>query len=352
MPQTPLASTRSIAIVGAGMAGIACARTLVQAGHGVTVFDKSSHVGGRMATRSSPFGTFDHGAQYFAVRDARLDLALQTAPHVCKAWSANSVRLLDAQGRMAAPGLPPGEPHWVPTPGMRTLLDRWAKPLADNGQLELGCRVTRIERDALHGAQWQLRTEGDDGASHVFGGFDTVLLALPAAQAQALLQGVPAGAALARHCAAVDMQPCWTLMVAYPQAVQPGLTILGPQWNAARSTHQRIAWMARESSKPGRGIVERWTVHANWNWSQEHVDDSPARVQAKLLKAFAEITGIRAQPTHAEVHRWRYARTVQPLGRTHLWDAQAQLGLCGDWCLGHRVENAFLSGLELALAIR
>ena len=47
----------------------------------------------------------------------------------------------------------------------------------------------------------------------------------------------------------------------------------------------------------------------------------------------------------------RYARTVQPLGRTHLWDAQAQLGLCGDWCLGHRVENAFLSGLELALAV-
>ena len=39
-----------------------------------------------------------------------------------------------------------------------------------------------------------------------------------------------------------------------------------------------------------------------------------------------------------------------PVNR-HLWDAQAQLGLCGDWCLGHRVENAFLSGLELALAV-
>jgi predicted NAD/FAD-dependent oxidoreductase len=24
--------------------------------------------------------------------------------------------------------------------------------------------------------------------------------------------------------------------------------------------------------------------------------------------------------------------------------------LCGDWCLGHRVEDAFVSGLELALA--
>ena len=39
--------------IGAGMAGIACARTLVQAGHQVTVFEKSRGVGGRMATRSS-----------------------------------------------------------------------------------------------------------------------------------------------------------------------------------------------------------------------------------------------------------------------------------------------------------
>jgi predicted NAD/FAD-dependent oxidoreductase len=26
------------------------------------------------------------------------------------------------------------------------------------------------------------------------------------------------------------------------------------------------------------------------------------------------------------------------------------VGVCGDWCLGHRVEDAFISGLELALA--
>jgi len=54
-----------IAVVGAGMAGITCARTLQQAGHQVTVFEKSRGLGGRMATRDSAFGSFDHGAQYF-----------------------------------------------------------------------------------------------------------------------------------------------------------------------------------------------------------------------------------------------------------------------------------------------
>ena len=73
-------------------------------------------------------------------------------------------------------------------------------------------------------------------------------------------------------------------------------------------------------------------------------------MQAKLVKAFAEVTGIRATPTHAELRRWRFAQTQKPLGQSHLWDAATGLGAGGDWCLGHRLEDAFISGLELALA--
>jgi predicted NAD/FAD-dependent oxidoreductase len=129
------------------------------------------------------------------------------------------------------------------------------------------------------------------------------------------------------------------------------MSSLGPQWNAARSTHHRIAWLARESSKPGREAVERWTVQASAPWSQEHLEDDPERVQAKLLKAFAEVTGIRAEPSFATTHLWRYAQTTAPLGATHLWDNAQRIGVCGDWCIGHRVEDAFISGLELALSV-
>jgi predicted NAD/FAD-dependent oxidoreductase len=139
-------------------------------------------------------------------------------------------------------------------------------------------------------------------------------------------------------------------MLAFPQAMQPGLSTLGPQWNAARSTHHRIAWLARESSKPGRGGVERWTVQASAAWSQEHLEDSAERVEAKLRKAFSEITGIRAEPAHIDSRRWRFAQTTEALGHSHLWDPETGIGVCGDWCLGHRVENAFVSGLDLALS--
>ncbi len=342
---------RRIAVIGAGMAGIACARTLAQAGHHPVVFEQSDRAGGRMSTVDSPFGGFDAGAQYFTVRDARFARALETVPGLCRPWSASSVQVLDAAGRQAAAAPPPREPHWVATPGMQSLVATWAEPLARAGRLLPGLQVDRIGADPLQPGRWQLHTLGADGARQVHAGFDAVLLALPASRARALLEGSGLPAASAAGLENVEVAPCWTLMLAYPHAVQPGLTTLGPQWNAARSTHHRIAWMARESSKPGRAAVERWTVQASPAWSQEHLDDTPDRVQAKLLRAFAEVTGLRAAPVHAEVLCWRDAQTLRPLGRSHVWDAAAGIGLAGDWCLGHRVEDAFISGLELALAV-
>jgi renalase len=347
----PTPSYQHIAVVGAGLAGLACARTLAQAGHRVTLFEKADGVGGRMASRSTPFGQFDHGAQYFTVRDPRFARVLELSPGLCRPWSANAVRVLDPHGRIAEAALPKRESHWVGVPGMDALAQYWAQPLAASGCLKLETRVTRIERDTLDRARWQLRTAGPEDSVHVYSGFHAVLLALPSALAAGLLQQSALVPAFAQRIAEVEVAACWTLMLAFPQALQPTLSYLGPQWNAALSTHHRIAWLARESSKPGRGAVERWTVQASAAWSDEHLEDDRLRVQAKLLKAFSEVTGIRAEPTHAEVHRWRHGKTQKPLGHSHLWDSGVGLGVCGDWCLGHRVENAFVSGLELALAV-
>ena len=359
--RTPSANTRQlhVAVVGAGMAGVACARTLVQAGHRVTLIEKSRGFGGRMATRRTEFGGFDHGAQYFTVRDPRFETALRhNATHLVRPWSASTVRVLDEFGHVLASAPPPTEPHFVASPGMNALVAFWAEPLHKpelhgnlNASTLLETRVTQLERDALHPEQWQLRTEDSAGGLRVLGGFDRVVLAIPHPQAHDLLRASGLAPSIRQALTSVHVAPCWTLMVAYPLAMQPGLSHLGPQWNAARSTHHRISWLARESSKPGRDSIERWTIQASPEWSAKHLEDDGERVKAKLLKGFAEITGIRATPTHAVVHRWRFAQTQTPLGKPFLLEAGLGVGLCGDWCLGHRVEDAFVSGLELALAM-
>ena len=55
-------------IIGAGMAGMAAARTLVNANLPVLVLDKGRGISGRMATRRWGDATFDHGAQYFSAK--------------------------------------------------------------------------------------------------------------------------------------------------------------------------------------------------------------------------------------------------------------------------------------------
>ena len=184
---TPTPGPRHFAIIGAGMAGIACARTLVQAGHRVTVFEQADAPGGRTATVNTVFGPFDIGAQYFTVRDPRFARAIDTVPGLCKPWSANNVRVLDATGRVTSQGLLSREAHWVPSPGMQSLVAAWAQPLQQAGQVQLNTQVQRVERDSLNPQVWQLRTQGSDGSQHVYAGFDAVLFTQPATAAQALL---------------------------------------------------------------------------------------------------------------------------------------------------------------------
>jgi hypothetical protein len=131
-------------------------------------------------------------------------------------------------------------------------------------------------------------------------------------------------------------------MVAFPNAMQPGLSHLGPQWNAARSTHHRISWLAREGSKPGRDRSSAGPYRRQPDWSAKHLEDDPERVKGKLLRGFAEITGIRAMPTHAVVHRWRFAQTQTPLGRSHLFDPALGLGCAatGAWATGWKTPSS------------
>jgi predicted NAD/FAD-dependent oxidoreductase len=328
------------------MAGIAAARTLVQAGHEVTVFEREPQVGGRMASDSTQFGRFDSGAQYFTVRDPRFQRALETSPGVCRPWSANAVRVLDPHGRVAEAALPTREAHWVAQPGMDALVAHWAAPLG--ASVVTNTHVVKVERDNLNQQQWQLHTSGIDDSVHVYSGFDAVLLAVPPSRVRQLL-GKHA-AAIVSKIDKVRIAPCWTLMIAFPQANQANMSHLGPQWNAARSTHHRVAWLTRESSKPGRERIERWTLQASPSWSEEHLRDDSGRIEQKLLRAFSEITGIRAEPSFARTRCWPEAQTRVPLGQTHLWDSKTRFGVAGDWCTGHRVEDAFLSGLSLALA--
>ena len=75
-----------IAIVGAGIAGLSCARKLQQAGHEVIIVDKSRGLGGRLATRRLAGTHADHGVCYIKPKETTVKRYLCWNEHCCS-WN-------------------------------------------------------------------------------------------------------------------------------------------------------------------------------------------------------------------------------------------------------------------------
>lgn len=302
------------AIIGAGMAGLACADILRADGHTVALFDKGRSAGGRMSTRRlpTPLGevTIDHGAQYFTARDPAFQ-------GLVSAWHGLGI---------AAPWPPAGAETWVGVPGMNAIV----KQMARAHDVTWGHQVTGIVRKHRN---WQLIGEGGE-----IGPFDAVVLAIPAEQAAAILS--LHDFAMARVGLLARSQPCWTGMFVFDQP----LAGLPPVIRNAGD----VAWAARNSAKPGRPQPEAWVVQASATWSSARFDESPDQLSQLLLAALSDATGCDIpQPVAAASHRWRYALSAGT-GDGALWNPDIGLGVCGDWLLGPRVECAWLSGRMLA----
>ena len=267
-----------------------------------------------MSTRrvETPLGTvsFDHGAQYFTARGDgfRAEVAR---------WAAEG---------LAAPWPAAGPEAWVGVPSMNAPV----KALAEGQSIAWSSVVEALSRD---GDAWRLKTP--EGLSRPF---DYVVLALPAEQAAALLSGWDAD--LAARAAASRTAPCWTVMAAFGERLPVATDTLGEDGV--------LGWAARNSAKPGRAGPEAWVLQAGADWSRHHLEDSAESAGQALLAAFGERIGAPLpEPVALQAHRWRYARSSAGSDLA-LWSGAAQLGCCGDWLAGPRVECAWDSGQALA----
>lgn len=318
---------RRIGVIGAGMAGLVCARALRDHQLEVVVFDKGSGVGGRLATRRTEHGTFDHGAQFLTAHDPRFARHVASWHHegLLARWDG---RLVDLEHGEATPHVP-ASPRYVGVPDMNAL----ARHLAADLQVRSGCELRSVRRD---GNGWHLLDA--EGQEH--GPFEVLLINAPGPQAAKLLADVhPVGS---REAAGLSMAPAWAVLCAFASP-------LGLPFDAAHVHGSPLAWAASGPSRPGRSGEECWVLHGSRAFSRGALESEPAPIAATLRAAFQEATG-RAFPTPVleQVHRWRYAFSESGRAERCFWDGDAGLGLCGDGWSGPTLEAAFLSGSALA----
>ena len=317
-----------IAIIGAGIAGLACARRLDAAGCAVELFDKARRAGGRMASRALVVADsttlLDHGAQYFTARtpDFRALCSEALMAGVITPWDGE---LRDERAGTSATH--DEDERYRGQPDMNAL-PRW---LARGLPLQCQAAVQALHRAT---AGWSLEISGRPAA----GGFAAVVVALPAEQTAALLASL--APALAAEAAAACSAPCWAGLFGFGRAAR------WPTWRALRpAADHPLAWLAR--SRDGHGLI----AHATPAWSRAHLEQPASTVQAALLSAVHQCAPGLGRPAVAAVHRWRYALVEKVTGVPYRFDSGSALAVCGDWRLGPRVECAWLSGDTLGAAL-
>lgn len=310
----------NITVVGAGLSGLIAARELATQGHSVVVVDKGRGVGGRLATRRIGDAVFDHGAQFFTVRDPRFQA-------IVDGWLADGVVRVWCHGFGTEQD---GFPRYVGTAGMTSI----AKHLAANLDVRTSSLVFSVLPAANGGWTITLDT-GETFAS------DAVILTAPIPQSFGF--AFTGGVEFPEELRTIDYDRTLGLLVALdgPSAI--------PSPGALQNPDDVFSFIGDNQAK-GISPVPAVTFHANPQWSANHWDTPHDEAERLLREAAGHYLGGSAIIA-SNFKRWRFA-TPQRNWPDRVWTNDAgNMIVAGDAFAGPRVEGATLSGLAAAAAL-
>lgn len=307
--------TARVAVVGAGVAGIACARKLAAADVEVQVFDRGHRGGGRMAVRHVDGRPIDVGAAYLTVREPDFAAVVEDwcARGLAQPWT-NSFDVYDRGGWS---GVDAGPVRYAAGAGLRSLVE------------DLAGGLTVFQRHDVCAVGPGPRVDGT--------AFDAVVLAMPDPQALDILASSQRAEIAA--CQDRDWRPVLTLYAGWRQRCWEDFH------GAFVNDHPVLAFVADDGARRG-DAAPVLVAHSTGGFAAPRLDD-PAAGIAPLVSALAELLGL-PEPEWAQVKRWSLARPARPReldAPYHL--GPDRIGLCGDGWGSPRVETAFLSGHAL-----
>jgi renalase len=305
-----------VVVVGAGVAGIACAVELTAAGVPVRVLDRGRAVGGRMASRRIKGRPVDLGAAYFTVRDPEFAevVARWRTAGLARPWTSELV-VLDGDGR----GRSAGPVRWAAPGGLRTLVSEMASGL----DIELDHPVSHVGPGPV--------VDGEPA--------DVVVLAMPDPQA---LRLVDPSSEAAAELAGREWRPAIAVAAGWESRQWPALPA------AFVNDNPVLSLVADDGDRRGDGAPVL-VLHSTAEVARSH-DAAPGGAVPAMLDMLRRLLDVGVEPVWTHTRRWRFASPAGKRDRDfHLGDDGT--ALAGDGWGVSKVETAWRSGTMLGREI-
>lgn len=314
-----MAGQGTVVVVGAGIAGVACAREVRAGGLAVRVLDRGFHPGGRMASKRLSGRPVDLGASYLTASDPDFARVVEDwhARGLARPWTDTFCALGEG-----ATQLKQGPLRWGTASGIRSLVVDLASGL-DVERRELAS-IAELENPAA------------------------VVLAMPDAQARRLVGPAhPIASHLDR-----DFEPVIALAARFSERTWDGISPDGRFEGAFVNDHRVVGWVADDGRRRGDDAPVL-VAHSTPDFARHHLDD-PTTALPEMVRAVREVMGALPEPSEVHVHRWSLARPVgvREAAYALVPGPDSIVGVCGDgWGDSPKVETAWRSGRDLGRAL-
>lgn len=306
-----------VVVVGAGIAGVACARELQAAGLSVRVLDRGHHPGGRMASKTWSGRVVDLGASYLTATDPEFERLVEDWRErgLAREWTDTFCAV---EGRIWT--AKSGPVRWGTPTGMRSLVVDLASGLD-------------VERHEVAGLG-----ELTAGA---------VVLSMPDPQAIRLIDpDHPMAAHLHR-----EFEPVIAVAARWPARTWDDVSPTGRFDAAFVNAHPVLGWIADDGRRRGDDAPVL-VAHSTPGFARPHLDD-PDAAGPEMLVALRDVMGL-PEPAEVHVHRWSWARPTGDRDAPYALETgpRGLLGVCGDgWGPSPKVETSWRSGRDLGRAL-
>ena len=315
-------------VLGSGIAGSTIANLLSKK-YSVHVFDKARGPGGRSSNKRFKNNlSFDHGVQYISPKSKLFIKYIQKLHKnkILKIWDDNHLDFTFEKKPFSTKYIGRKANNDLVKYNLKNIKQTFASP---------------IEKIDFKKYFWEITLKNK--SKHQF---KSLIITCPFPQLKKLAKSYLDKNILKMK---VQMQPNITVMLALKN--QKTLPISSIKFN-----DDILAWAANENSKKRfKSKINLWTLQATLKWSKKTINKykNDKSIMSELITRFIKLTGFEKNNIiFKRIHGWKYSYNYEKTPYLSIWNKKINLGICGDWFNGPKVENAWLSANDLAKKIK